>query len=52
MANSLHNQKYDDINVEPDIENKLDTIYYNMIRIKTDGDRKTTGNINKKVIYI
>jgi hypothetical protein len=47
MTNSSYNQKYVDINLEPDIEDKLDTIYYNMIREKTDVDRNAIDNINE-----
>ena len=47
MTNSSYNQKYVDINLEPDIEDKLDTIYYNMIREKTDVDRNAFENINE-----
>ena len=47
MTNSSYNQKYVDINLEPDIEDKLDTIYYNMIREKTDVDRFAIDNINE-----
>ena len=44
MTNSSYNQKYVDINLEPEIEDKLDTIYYNMIREKTDLDRNAIDN--------
>ena len=47
MTNSSYNQKYVDINLEPEIEDKLDTIYYNMIREKTDVDRNAIDNINE-----
>ena len=47
MTNSSFNQKYVDINLEPDIEDKLDTIYYNMIREKTDVDKNAIDNINE-----
>ena len=47
MTNSSFNQKYVDINLESDIEDKLDTIYYNMIREKTDVDQKALDNINE-----
>ena len=47
MTNSSFNQKYIDINLEPEIEDKLDTIYYNMIREKTDVDKNAIDNINE-----
>ena len=47
ITNSSYNQKYVDINLEPEIEDKLDTIYYNMIREKTDVDRNAIDNINE-----
>ena len=47
MSNELYNQKYLDINLNPDIEDKLDEIYYNMIREKTDIDRYAQDNINE-----
>ena len=47
MTNSSFNQKYVDINLEPDIEDKLDIIYYNMIREKTDVDKNAIENINE-----
>ena len=47
MTNSSFNQKYIDINLEPEIEDKLDTIYYNMIREKTDIDKNAIDNINE-----
>ena len=47
MTNSSYNQKYVDINLEPEIEDKLDTIYYNMIREKTDVDKNAIDNINE-----
>ena len=47
MSNELYNQKYLDINLNPDIEDKLDDIYYNMIKEKTDIDRTAHENINE-----
>ncbi len=47
MSNELYNQKYLDINLNPDIEDKLDDIYYNMIKEKTDIDEYAQDNINK-----
>ena len=38
MSNELYNQKYIDINLNPDIEDKLDDIYYSTIKEKTDLD--------------
>ena len=45
MSNELYNQKYLDINLNPDIEDKLDDIYYNMIKEKTDVDKFAQVNI-------
>ena len=47
MSNELYNQKYLDINLNPDIEDKLDDIYYNMIKEKTDLDEFAQNNINE-----
>ena len=47
MSNELYNQKYLDINLNPDIEEKLDDIYYNMIKEKTDIDIYAQENINE-----
>ncbi len=47
MSNELYNQKYLDINLNPDIEDKLDDIYYNMIKEKTDIDGYAQNNINE-----
>ena len=47
MSNELYNQKYLDINLNPDIEDKLDDIYYNMIKEKTDIDIKAQSNIDE-----
>ena len=47
MSNELYNQKYLDINLNPDIEEKLDDIYYNMIKEKTDIDKNAQENINE-----
>ena len=47
MSNELYNQKYLDINLNPDIEDKLDDIYYNMIKEKTDIDRTAHENIKE-----
>ena len=47
MSNELYNQKYLDINLNPDIEEKLDDIYYNMIKEKTDIDKNAHDNINE-----
>jgi hypothetical protein len=47
MASSSYNQKYIDINLEPEIEDKLDNIYYSMIREKTDVDLDAQDNINE-----
>lgn len=47
MSNELYNQKYLDINLNPDIEEKLDDIYYNMIKEKTDIDMYAQENINE-----
>ena len=47
MSNELYNQKYLDINLNPDIEEKLDDIYYNMIKEKTDTDISAQENINE-----
>ena len=47
MSNELYNQKYLDINLNPDIEDKLDDIYYNMIKEKTDIDIKAQTNIDE-----
>ena len=47
MSNELYNQKYLDINLNPDIEDKLDDIYYNMIKEKTDIDDHAQNNINE-----
>ena len=45
--NELYNQKYLDINLNPDIEDKLDDIYYNMIKEKTDNNGHAQDNINE-----
>ena len=47
MSNELYNQKYLDINLNPDIEDKLDDIYYNMIKEKTDNNGHAPDNINE-----
>ena len=47
MSNELYNQKYLDINLNPDIDDKLDDIYYNMIKEKTDIDEFAQNNINE-----
>ena len=47
MSNELYNQKYLDINLNPDIEDKLDDIYYNIIKEKTDIDEFAQNNINE-----
>ncbi len=47
MSNELYNQKYIDINLNPDIEDKLDDIYYNIIKEKTDLDIYAKDNIDE-----
>ena len=47
MSNELYNQKYLDINLNPDIEDKLDDIYFNIIKEKTDKDLIAKDNINE-----
>jgi hypothetical protein len=47
MSNELYNTKYMDINMNPDIEEKLDDIYYNMIKEKSDNDKFAQDKINE-----
>ena len=47
MSKELYNQKYIDINLNPDIEEKLDDIYYNIIKEKTDLDIYVKDNIEE-----
>ena len=47
MSTELYNQKYLDINLNPDIEDKLDAIYFNIIKEKTDKDSIAEDNIKE-----
>ena len=45
MSNELFNQKYVDINLNPDIEEKIENILYNIIKKRTDNDEIEQNNI-------
>ena len=47
MSNELFNQKYVDINLNPDIEEKIENILYNIIKKRTDNDEIEQNNIKE-----